>query len=134
MCIRDRYQRRVRGQHRIKMVRGDGAGNIIENSTESNRTGFSRSRFDKKCSGFGSRSEFGTLKSNFSRTYNRGEIPCRINHGGVSHNIQWDLDPNDLPYDPLLILFFEGLVETAHPFVFLAVSYTHLTLPTKRIV
>merc|ERR1711865_852980 len=103
----------------INMVRGDGAGNIATNDSETQRTAFSRSKFDKKCSGFGSKSEYGTLKSNFSRTYNRGEVPCRINHGGVNHTIQWDLDPAELPYDPLLVLFFEGLVETAHPFVFL---------------
>merc|ERR1712093_216628 len=101
------------------MVRGDGAGAIATNVSSVRRTDMSRSRFDKKCSGFGAKSEHGTVKSNFSRSYKRGEIPCRINHGGVSHNIQWEVDPNDLSYDPLLVLFFEGLVETAHPFVFL---------------
>ena len=95
-------------------------GQIYDSSNSSaKRTDMSRARFDKKCSGFGSKSEYGTLKSNFSRAYNRGEVPCRINHGGVNHNIQWEEDPNDMSYDPLLVLFFEGLVETAHPFVFL---------------
>merc|ERR1712195_429139 len=107
----------------INMVRGDGAGNIATNDSETQRTAFSRKKFDKKCSGFGSKSEAGSIKSNFSRAYNRGEIPCRINHGGVNHSIQWEVDPNDLEsFDPLLVLFFEGLVETAHPFVFLVRS------------
>jgi Parkin co-regulated protein len=34
--------------------------------------------------------------------------------------LHWDQQPSQLSYDPLLITCFEGLVETEHPFVFVA--------------
>lgn len=34
--------------------------------------------------------------------------------------LHWDTNPSQLPYDPLLITCFEGLLETEHPFVFVA--------------
>ena len=34
--------------------------------------------------------------------------------------LNWDQQPSQLPYDPLLITCFEGLIETEHPFLFVA--------------
>ena len=34
--------------------------------------------------------------------------------------LHWDQQPSQLAYDPLLITCFEGLIETEHPFVFVA--------------
>merc|ERR1712196_126379 len=115
------------GRALSKMVRGDGMGSVLESDSPSNRTQFSRARFDKKCSGFGSKSEYGTLKSNFSRAYNRGEVPCRINHGGVNHHIQWEEDPNDMSYDPLL----EGAAEKTVPLVNQLVPHLRNALRSK---
>lgn len=52
--------------------------------------------------------------------YSAGGIPCRINHGSVTMRLNWDQQPSQLPYDPLLITCFEGLIETEHPFLFVA--------------
>ena len=34
--------------------------------------------------------------------------------------LHWDQQPSQLAYDPLLVTLFEGLLETEHPFVFVA--------------
>ena len=72
-------------------------------------------------------------KTNFGYVYSSGGVPCRINHGSVAHKIQWDTHPTCKPvtfhisfqflevdYDPLLINCFEGLLETDHPYGFVA--------------
>lgn len=59
-------------------------------------------------------------KTNFGYVYSAGGVPCRINHGTVTHKIQWDKNPAELDYDPLLINCFEGLLETEHPYQFVA--------------
>jgi len=77
----------------------------------------SKARFDrhKTTDPFATKNQ---AKTAFARAYIAGEIPCRINHGGVRHTLQWDVDPQEISYDPLLITFFEGLTETEHPYVF----------------
>ena len=50
----------------------------------------------------------------------QGGIPCRINHGGVKHTLLWSRPVEDIPYDPYLLLFAEGLRETVHPHTFVA--------------
>jgi hypothetical protein len=52
--------------------------------------------------------------------YGAGGIPCRIQHGTYKMRLQWDTPPSELSYDPLLITCFEGLLETEHPFSFVA--------------
>jgi len=59
-------------------------------------------------------------KTNLGYVYNAGGIPCRINHGSVNNRLQWDTPPSELNYDPLLVTCLEGLLETEHPFVFVA--------------
>ncbi len=59
-------------------------------------------------------------KTNFGYVYASGGVPCRINHGTVNHKIQWDKNPQELDYDPLLVNCFEGLLETDHPYSFVA--------------
>merc|ERR1712216_38386 len=77
----------------------------------------SKARFDrhKTTDPFATKNQ---AKTAFARAYIAGEIPCRINHGGVRHSLQWDLDPREISYDPLLITFFDGLAETQHPYLF----------------
>jgi hypothetical protein len=63
------------------------------------------------------------LKNNsFAYVYNAGGIPCRIDHGTAINRLRWDSGVvlEELGFDPLLITCFEGLVETTHPFNFIA--------------
>ena len=59
-------------------------------------------------------------KTNFGYAYAAGSIPCRINHGCSFNKIQWDMDISCVDYDPVLINCFEGLLETEHPYNFVA--------------
>ncbi|XP_041444211.1 PACRG-like protein isoform X2 [Xenopus laevis] len=45
--------------------------------------------------------------SAFSAVYSRGGIPCRLVHGSVKHNLQWERLPETIPFDPLLITLAE---------------------------
>jgi len=81
-------------------------------------------RLSKKFDNLKTGDPFGSKRrkheTNFSFVYSQGGIPCRINHGGVISRLQWDEDPQNLYYDPLLVTVSEGLRETSHPFVFVA--------------
>ena len=59
-------------------------------------------------------------KTNFGYAYAAGTIPCRINHGCNFNKLQWDIPLTDVDYDPILINCFEGLLETEHPYNFVA--------------
>ena len=60
-------------------------------------------------------------KSTFSYAYSTGAIPCRINHGSIQNKIKWDIPVESIEtYDPILVNCFEGLLETEHPYNFLA--------------
>jgi hypothetical protein len=67
--------------------------------------------------------------SPFAQAYSDGGVPCRICHGGVKHKLQWDVEPVELDYYPILITFAFGLAETKHPYVFVApVGFEQLLL------
>ena len=59
-------------------------------------------------------------KTNFGHVYSAGGIPCRIEHGNVNMKLVWSITPENLEYDPTLIICFEGLLETVHPYSFAA--------------
>ena len=60
-------------------------------------------------------------KTNFTYAYDSGSIPCRIDHGCNFNKLKWDVPPDSIDsYDPILINCCEGLLETEHPFSFLA--------------
>ena len=59
-------------------------------------------------------------KTNFGHVYSAGGIPCRIQHGNVNMKLIWNITPENLEYDPTLIICFEGLMETLHPYSFAA--------------
>jgi len=59
-------------------------------------------------------------KTNFGHVYSAGGIPCRIQHGNVNMKLIWSITPENLEYDPTLIICFEGLMETLHPYSFAA--------------
>lgn len=56
----------------------------------------------------------------FAAIYTKGGVPCRLVHGSVKHKLQWDTNPKDLQFDPVLITLSEGLQESVHPYTFVA--------------
>lgn len=85
------------------------------------REKLSEQRFDrhKAANPFATKSV--VRKSGFSAAFSAGGLPARIDHSsGVKQRLTWSLPVGNLNYDPLLLTFFEGLVETEHPFVFVA--------------
>lgn len=59
-------------------------------------------------------------KSAFSSAYSKGTIPCRLQHGSVKNSLVWTVQVETIKnFDPLLILFFQGLIEVDHPFNFI---------------
>jgi len=58
--------------------------------------------------------------SSFANAYNNRDLPCRLMHGSVTHNLRWETDIEHVQYDPLVVTFAEGLVETRHPYHFVA--------------
>ena len=71
---------------------------------------------------FADNSKKGKSSNTFRQMYDSGGIPCRILHGGVKMRVQWDcgMEPGLLPFDPILVKFFEGLSEITHPYSFIA--------------
>lgn len=59
-------------------------------------------------------------KTPFESVYSSGGIPCRLVHGSVKHKLQWNQSPQEVPFDPILVLLAEGLRETVHPYNFVA--------------
>ena len=57
-------------------------------------------------------------QTNFGYVYSAGGIPVRIEHGNVKLKLKWTIPPENLDYDPTLIICFEGLMETKHPYNF----------------
>ncbi|CAC5380791.1 PACRG-like protein [Mytilus coruscus] len=59
-------------------------------------------------------------QSAFAAVYTKGGVPCRLQHGSVKHKLGWDTDPEQLPFDPVLVTLSEGLQESIHPYSFVA--------------
>ena len=70
-------------------------------------------------------------KTNFGHVYSAGGIPCRIEHGNVNMKLVWSIPPASLEYDPTLIICFEGLLETLHPYSFAAKQCVRELLSAK---
>lgn len=60
------------------------------------------------------------MKSRFAQAYSSRSLHCELVHGSVKHTLKWTKDLSTLDYDPLLVLFCEGLRETQHPYTFVA--------------
>ena len=58
-------------------------------------------------------------KTNFGYVYSVGGIPCRLDFIG-NMKLRWSIPPKEIDYDPLLEICFEGLLETEHPYNFIA--------------
>ena len=72
----------------------------------------------KTANPFGAQSK--KQKTNFGYAYAAGSLPFRIDHGCNFNKLKWDQEPENCDYDPLLVNCFEGLLETDHPYSFLA--------------
>ncbi|XP_071506508.1 PACRG-like protein [Diadema antillarum] len=59
-------------------------------------------------------------KSAFETVYVSGGVPCRLIHGSVKHKLQWECNPEEISFDPVLITLAEGLKEVKHPYQFVA--------------
>ena len=61
-------------------------------------------------------------RNSFAYIYNAGGIPCKIDHGSINNKIKWNMgvDVSDLPFDPILVTCFDGLIEEKHPYNFIA--------------
>lgn len=59
-------------------------------------------------------------QSAFAAIYSNGGIPCRLVHGSVKHKLSWDMPPEQVQFDPVLVTLAEGLKETVHPYAFVA--------------
>lgn len=59
-------------------------------------------------------------QTSFAAVYTKGGVPCRLVHGSVKHKLAWDTNPEQLPFDPVLITLSEGLSESVHPYTFVA--------------
>ena len=70
-------------------------------------------------------------KTNFGHVYSAGGIPCRIEHGNVNMKLVWSIPLESLEYDPTLIICFEGLLETLHPYSFAAKQCVREMLTAK---
>lgn len=59
-------------------------------------------------------------KTNFGYVYSSGGIPCRLDFSGAKMKLKWSIPPIELNYEPTLEICFEGLMETVHPYCFVA--------------
>ncbi|ESP03734.1 hypothetical protein LOTGIDRAFT_224151 [Lottia gigantea] len=58
--------------------------------------------------------------SPFANLYANGGVPCRLFHGSVKHRIQWEIPPEQVPFNPILVALADGLRETVHPYMFVS--------------
>ena len=61
-------------------------------------------------------------RSTFRQSYDRGDFPISLKHDGRGNRISWKVPLESLDYHYYLPLFFDGLRETQHPYVFFAVQ------------
>lgn len=54
------------------------------------------------------------------RFYERGDLPCQIDHNGVHNKLAWKVEIEKLDFHHYLPLFFDGLREEEEPYRFVA--------------
>ena len=58
--------------------------------------------------------------TNFPIHYINNIIPCYIYHKSTSFKLKWDKPFSEIDYNSVLTACFEGIIEVAHPFKFIA--------------
>ena len=61
-----------------------------------------------------------THKTNFGYVYSANGIPCHLQHGTAKLSLQWDTPFENIDYNQVLPICFEGIIETDHPYKFAA--------------
>lgn len=56
----------------------------------------------------------------FAAAFSRRDLPCVLSTGSVKNKLDWRTPVDDVPFDPTLRLLAVGLVETKHPYAFVA--------------
>jgi Parkin co-regulated protein len=56
----------------------------------------------------------------FKMTYDRGDLPIRVNFDGAVRTLVWNLNFENIDYKHYMPIFLEGLRETTEPYKFLA--------------
>lgn len=59
------------------------------------------------------------------RFYERGDLPCQIDHRGVTNKLTWKVEIDKLDFHHYLPLFFDGLREEEEPYRFIATQGVH---------
>ena len=54
--------------------------------------------------------------------YDRGDLPCRLDHQGAVNKIRWKTSPENIDYHQFLPIFFDGVRERMDPYRFLAIT------------
>ena len=65
----------------------------------------------------GSLSERNSKQTAFKKFYDRGDFPIALEHDTKGNKIAWKVEIDKLDYHHYLPLFFEGLCETEHPYL-----------------
>ena len=68
----------------------------------------------------------------FSRFYDRGDLPLRVDHKGSTAKAYWKYPPEQLDYHHYLPLFFDGLREKMDPYRSLSIMGTSDLLDVGR--
>ncbi|CAD8194015.1 unnamed protein product [Paramecium octaurelia] len=72
--------------------------------------------------------------NSFAYVYEAGGIPCKINYNTQGNmKIQWIQDVNiqTIPYDPVLVTCFNGLLEDVHPYLAIATTAIQFMLQNE---
>lgn len=59
-------------------------------------------------------------KTKFSQVYDNNVIPCHLKHSGVKIAFQWEKNFDEIDYNQIIPLVFEGIIETKHPYCFIS--------------
>ncbi len=59
-------------------------------------------------------------RTSFPIHYNQNLIPCHVYHKSSSFKLIWDKPFKNIDYSKVLTACFEGIIETAHPYKFIA--------------
>ena len=59
-------------------------------------------------------------QTSFPIHYNQNIIPCHLYHKASSFKLIWDKPIKAIDYSKVLTICFEGIIETAHPYKFIA--------------
>ncbi len=93
--------------------------NVYEVNTSKTSNGKNASSFLSKNNNGASMSNYEGSRV-FRSVYDRGNVPLKIEHGPQKMKIVWKVPFDQIDYSFYLPLFFQGLMDTEHPYRFVA--------------